>query len=264
MKPTNLPISSKKIVSLIAGNGEVGGSLYRILLWKKNHQVYMIDKEEEVDIKKINVLHICFPYSKKFDQQVKEYQAKYNPQYTVIHSTVPISTSIKLMAHHSPLRGVHPVLDKSLWTFKKYLAPKSTWLKKYFEEAGIEIIEVDNPNDTEAGKLWSTTQYGWSVILEKLIYEFCKENGLNFDIVYRSFNESYNDGYDKMGMKHVRRPVLHHSEGEIGGHCVIPNLELFNTPINDFIKVQNDRLKVRKVRPASSKSKRGRDWRVRG
>jgi hypothetical protein len=263
MKSKNQPTTSKKVVSLVAGNGEVGGSIYRILLWKKNHQTHIVDRNETADVSKVDVLHICFPYSKHFKKAVKAYQEKYDPKYTVIHSTVPIGTSIGLSAYHSPLRGVHPVLDKSLWTFQKYLAPKNNWLKRYFEDAGIEIIETDNPNNTEAGKMWSTTQYGWSVILEKLIHEFCEENGLDFDVVYTSFNESYNDGYSKIGMKHVRRPVLHHSNGAIGGHCVIPNLELFKSPINDFLKSQNNRLKVRKVRPTSPKSKGGRDWRVR-
>ncbi len=87
------------------------------------------------------------------------------------------------------------------------------------------IIPAASTNDTEAGKLWSLTAYAWNILLEKQIHEYCELGGLDFDIVYRSFTESYNKGFAAMGRSNVARPVLSHVDGPIGGHCVIPAAE---------------------------------------
>ena len=101
-------------------------------------------------------------------------------------------------------------------------------MKEYFEKVGIKIKLVDHPNDTEALKLWSTTQYKRFIELEKEIYEWCGKNKLDFEIVYTDVNETYNKGYKKLGMNHVNRPVLKHIKGKIGGHCILPNYKLLN------------------------------------
>ena len=123
--------------SLIIGRGEVGTSLYNVL--KKKYDVSIRDKEDVEINKQVYVLHICFPYFKDFINEVKSYIEIYQPKYTVIHSTVPIGTSNQCEAFHSPVRGMHPNMEKGLKTFIKYLAPKDNFLKKYFEDAGIKI-----------------------------------------------------------------------------------------------------------------------------
>jgi hypothetical protein len=222
--------------SLIIGGGEVGMALYKVL--KPHYEVYIQDKTPQSHIS-CEVLHICFPYSKDFVGDVKDYIEMYRPHYTVIHSTVPVGTCRECQAFHSPVRGVHPHLAKSLKTFVKYLAPPDNFLKRYFEKAGIKIKLIDKPENTEALKIWSTTQYGMFLILEKEINRFCEENGLDPKIVYTDANKTYNEGYVKLGMKNVVRPVLRHYKGGIGGHCVIQNCDLLKHPITDFIKKQN-------------------------
>lgn len=197
--------------SMIIGKGEVGMALSKILG----------DDESNPDI-----IHICFPYSDNFVSEVKRYQKLYKPKYTVIHSTVPVGTSTECKAHHSPIRGVHPHLEEGIRTFVKYLAPKSQELKEYFEKAGIKIKLVDKSENTEALKLWSTTQYKRFIELEKEIYEWCEEKDLDFDVIYTDANKTYNEGYEKLGMENVRRPILKHVEGKIGGHCVLSNYGL--------------------------------------
>ena len=266
------PESTNKVTSLVVGHeGETGGALYRILLWKKHHQTFGAENDTDLFalleavnyLGQLDVMHICIPYSNKFEKIVRDYQTIFKPKYTVIHSTVPIGTSEKLGASHSPMRGVHPVLDKSLWTFVKYVAPCNDWLKKYFEDAQIEVRVGKKAKDTEALKLLSTTAYGWNIIWEKMVWDFCQEHDLDYDLVYRDATETYNEGYTSMNMRHVRRPVLHHSDSQIGGHCVIPNLELFEFPANEIIKNQNARYKVRGVQKPSTKGKSGSNWRHR-
>lgn len=223
---------------IVIGAGEVGTSLYRVL--RRKHKTYLVDKDVWY-YEGIEVMHICFPYSKYFERYVKGYAKLYEPKYIVVHSTVPVGTCKRLKVFHSPIRGVHPHLEKGIKTFVKYLAPRSKMLKKYFEDAGIKIKNISNTNETEALKLWCTTQYGVFIALQKEIYGWCRENGLNPKIVYKDANSTYNEGYAKLGMKHVLRPVLRPEEGKIGGHCVIQNCDLLKHRITSFIKNENNK-----------------------
>lgn len=213
---------------IVIGSGEIGRALHRVL--SKGYGIPSLFIRDinpiEVEIPSVEAIHICFPYSEDFVKQVKAYQEEYNPEFTVIHSTVPVGTSRECTAYHSPVRGVHPNLDEGILTFVKYLAPKNKRLKKFFEAVGIEIEMLDRPENTEALKLWSTTQYGRFIELEKEIYEWCKVNKLDFEAIYTNANMTYNKGYSKLGMSHVTRPILKHMDGPISGHCVLPNYKL--------------------------------------
>ena len=225
---------------IIIGAGEIGISLFGIL--KKTHNVVLRDFNEIEINGKVDIIHICFPYSKKFVQEVKKYQKFYSPKYTIIHSTVPIGTSNKCNAYYSPVRGVHPHLEESLKTFVKYFAPKNKYLKKYFTDAGIPIEEVDKRETLEVMKLYCTTLYGLNIIAEKEIWNYCKKHDLDFDVVYTKCNQTYNDGYKKLGFPQYSKYILEHRDGEIGGHCIIPNCELLKTDIAKFILQQNKML----------------------
>ena len=225
--------------SLIVGYGEIGKALYSVL--KKHYNVEKIDVNETTT-GEVDVMHICFPYTANFVAEVKRYKKLYKPLYTVIHSTVPIGTTKKCKAYFSPVRGVHPHLEKSLTTFVKYLAPRDVFLDDYFYKAGIIIKPTKNPNTLEAMKLYCTTLYGLNIIAEKEMWDFCKKHKLDFDIVYTDCNITYNEGYKKLGLSKFSKYVLEHKDGKIGGHCIIPNCELLNTDIAKFIVKQNKKL----------------------
>ena len=228
--------------SLIIGAGEVGTALYKVL--KGTYPTVIMDRKP-VKMQNFDVMHICFPYSDSFVQDVRAYQVIYAPKYTVIHSTVPVGTTkeVNEFFQHfeynptffSPIRGVHPYLAKSIKTFVKYLSPPNRELKHYFEKCGIKVKEVKNPDNLEALKVWCTTQYGLNIILEKEIYRWCQEKKLDFDIIYTESNKTYNEGYRKLSMPKYSRYVLKHMKGGIGGHCVLPNLEFIKSPITKFI-----------------------------
>lgn len=219
--------------SLIIGNGQIGSAIHEVLGGD-------VQDKEVVYCGKYDILHICFPYSREFIDEVRKYKNINDPEYIVIHSTVPIGTSSIVGAFHSPMRGVHPNLAKSLRIFVKYLAPHSNVLKTYFEIHGIKIKEVDKPETTEFTKIYGTTQYGVNILLEKWAYKFCKENGLDYDIAYIDANETYKEGYEKLGMGNVARPILKHIDGKIGGHCVVQNCDLLDSPFTELIKKMND------------------------
>lgn len=212
---------------LVVGLGEVGMALVKVFKCSGEDSF----KNIESKVEKCDYLHIAFPYSKTFIKCVKKYIKKYNPKYTIIHSTVPIGTSEKLGALHSPIRGVHPHLAKSVCTFKKFIGGKNSLkVAKEFKKYKIDCICTNNSMDTEALKLWDTTQYGVFIMLNKEIHTFCEKNKLDFNVVYSLANKTYNEGYTKMLRPEVMRPFLEYRNEKIGGHCVINNAKILNSP----------------------------------
>lgn len=212
------------VSNLVIGMGEVGQAIAKIL------ECEGIEKGQQSKETQYNFLHICINYSDHFIDIVKAYQKQYVPKYTIIHSTVPIGTSKKCDATHSPIRGVHPELEKGIRTFVKYFGgPDSGACAQIFQDKGIKVKITPNSNNTEAMKLWDTTQYGNLILLNREIYKFCQRNQLDFDIVYTDANITYNEGYMKLDRPEVVRPWLKHTNSKIGGHCVLPNAKLLKS-----------------------------------
>lgn len=208
---------------LVIGLGEIGSALV---------EIFKADGEDshkgiEASQNSYKFMHIAFPFSEKFVDEVKRYQDKFNPTYTIIHSTVPIGTSDKCGAVHSPVRGVHPNLKDGILTFKKFVGGADCWeVANEFKKYRIDCMCVRDARQTEALKLISTTQYGIFIMLNKEIKHWCDKNELDFNIVYTLANESYNEGYTKLFRPDVLRPNLKYTNEKIGGHCVIPNAKI--------------------------------------
>jgi UDP-N-acetyl-D-mannosaminuronate dehydrogenase len=229
---------------LIIGYGEVGQALSGIFLDSD-----ILDSKKGISLIKQypenTVMHICFPCNDQaeFIKSVEEYKKIYKPNIVIVHSSVPIGICEKLDAVHSPVRGVHPHLEKGLRIFVKYFGGfKAHEAARLFEEQGIKTRVIRDSRTTEAAKLWDTTQYGIMILLEKEIHKFCRENGLDFEVVYAEFNQTYHEGYSKLGMSYVTRPSLMHKEGKIGGHCVVENAVLLDTPLAKLIIERNKEL----------------------
>jgi hypothetical protein len=227
---------------VIGSKGQVGSALIEVL--SEKYEVDGIDYLSDRLPGKYDVIHICIPYSEKFDEAVEVYSDLYlnSGGLIIIHSTVPLGTSAKFNAVHSPIRGVHPNLAGGIRTFTKFFggprAAEAAWI---FAQLGIEAVTSPRAEDTEAMKLWDTTYYGWNIVFEKAVKAYCDKHGLDFKVVYTWANEGYNEGYAKLGMSNVQRPVLKDYPGKIGGHCVIPNCKLLNgNDIADFILKKNE------------------------
>ena len=208
---------------IVIGLGEVGSALQKVIGCDGEDRFKGTFHEKQ----HFDFLHICIPYSENFVDEVLAYQDKYSPKYTIIHSSVPIGTSRKCKALHSPIRGVHPNLDMGILTFKKFIGGEKSYdVAQELNKFGIDCICTLKPENTEALKLLDTLQYGILIMLEKEIYKFCKEHSLDENIVYTLANETYNEGYLKMFRPEVVRPYLKHMDGKIGGHCVINNAKI--------------------------------------
>lgn len=214
--------------TLIIGAGEVGTALQKVLI---DYEPQFIDPKLGVVDEGLTaeIIHICFPYSDKFIDYVKEYQEKYKPKYTVIHSTVPVGTSNTLAAIHSPIRGIHPNLEEGIRTFVKFLGGRdSSMVADYFRRAGLQVCLFDKAETTEAMKLFDTEYYRACIEFAHRVKRFCDKNNLNFHEVYTLGNQTYNEGYTKLGHPEFVRPVLQPIMTPIGGHCVTQNSKLIN------------------------------------
>lgn len=220
---------------LVIGMGEVGRAI-RNILKDSGDVVRCYDTRESDDLDVWHFtdnLHICFPYSEDFIAHVKKYAETSSAGLVIIHSTVPVGTTDGLNDEldnrvvHSPIRGVHPNLEEGIRTFMKFFGgPQARKAADIFLKHDIRVSITSNACNTEAMKLWDTEQYRRFILLNKEIKDYCEKNGLDFDIVYTKANESYNQGYKKLGMEHVIRPNLYWMPGPIGGHCVEPNHKL--------------------------------------
>lgn len=220
--------------TLILGNGEVGRGLADVL--KKHYVVDIHDPAYNKEASgKYEVINICFPWSDQFDNYVLEYIKRFDPKVCIIHSTVSPKTTLldnsKIV--FSPIRGKHPNLVEGILTFEKLVGgidEKTTTLAtRFLVNAWIKVVKC-TPMEAVMAKLLDTTYYGVCIAFAKTCKEICDVYGLDFNIVYSMFNDTYNKGYKEIGLKNVIRPVLDPPEDEgVGGHCVFQNCEILNT-----------------------------------
>lgn len=234
----------------ILGFGEVGQAIAKFY---KNPKIKDLNRND--DLKGVDVLHVCVPYSDNFVNLVKKEIGEIKPKLTIIHSTVAPGTTKAIggMIVHSPVRGVHPRLYEGVKTFVKYIGADNKtagkMAKKHLKGLGIEVKVFNSSMATELGKLLDTTYYGIVIAWHGEKKKLCDRFGVDFDQAVTDFNQTYNEGYKKLGMHHVIRPVLYAPNPHIGGHCIVSNAKLLKKYLNskaiDLILDYE-----RKVRPA--------------
>lgn len=224
----------------ILGYGEIGKAIARFY-----KQPLIKDLTRDDGLVGINILHVCIPWSDNFVGIVKREIKKSEAKLVIIHSTVVPGSTKKIgsIAVHSPVRGVHPNLHEGIKTFVKYIGAdnKKAGLaaKKHLESLGIKTKLFPDSKTTELGKLLDTTYYGLAIAWHGEMKEMCDKLGIDFDKAVTEFNQTYNEGYTKLGKSNVVRPVLSAPKNYIGGHCIISNTKLlkkyFNSKAIDLI-----------------------------
>ncbi len=232
-----------KIV-LVIGVGEIGRALCEIIEESGKYKLYKKDMEE-LEIKgTVDIMHICIPYTDKFAGIVAGYIKKYNPELTIINSTVRPGTTNEIFKItkkdivHSPARGKHPHLKEGLLLFVKFIGPvnkkSGEAAKEHFESLNIKAEIFKSPVETELGKLLCTTYYGLCIAFHQEMERMCKKFDADFEQAVTRVNETYNEGCRIVNPK-VVRPVLF--PGFIGGHCVMPNIDILQKDFDsDFLK----------------------------
>jgi UDP-N-acetyl-D-mannosaminuronate dehydrogenase len=239
---------------LILGLGEIGHTLFALFTEAKaSFAVYGLDLDEakmralgqskSKIPSKIDTLHVCIPCTnpEKFASIVSGYVEEFVPKLTIINSTVPPGTTLKVgenckcLVAHSPARGVHNSAEHMIWEMKrwtKYIGGANETAgdaaRKNFEKLGLKVKVLKSCRETELSKLFETTYRAWMIACFQEMHRISRAFGADFDEAVDFLEDTQRVRFD--------RPVMF--PGVIGGHCLIPNTELLlKSYDSDFLRL---------------------------
>ena len=238
------------MTDIILGMGEVGETLFDLLVDRKfdcigidlNDSKCKNYTENEI-IENPQYLHVCLPGElEKFTDIVIEWINKIkNIQVVVIHSTVKPGTTKNIQERSSipilfsPVRGVHRRFLDDIKKYTKFISFDNTEInseiKKDLENRFEKVEWMSTTKTAELAKiLVDTTYYGWLINYAQITKMICEKENVDFDEMWKFADEIH----ENLG----NRPKMF--PGIIGGHCVIPNLNLVEYENLDVIKTINE------------------------
>jgi UDP-N-acetyl-D-mannosaminuronate dehydrogenase len=218
---------------VVVGLGEVGRPLAALL--SKHYNVIAVDiAPAGVPEGKVDILHVCFPFEiKDFAGETSRYIELFKPALTIINSTVAVGTTRAIAQEtgaaiaHSPVRGKHARMLDELQKYTKFvgaLDPASgARAAKHFESAGLRTRVLSAPEATELAKLTETTYFGLMIAWAQEVERYC-------DRVNQDYAE-VTSFYDEIKFF----PPVRYFPGAIGGHCVMPNIEILSRSFDSAI-----------------------------
>ena len=252
---------------IVAGLGEIGSPILKLIsratiavgydINKKYMNKNKFNKYQNIDT---YFLHVCIPFTKEFITNVVLLSEKFNPEAIIIHSTVSPYTTKKLQDKlnipiiYSATRGVHKRMLSDLRRYAKFYsiesnAPRKNWasinFSKLMKKCGVKTKKMSSPLTLELAKIIvDTSYYGWLINYAQLSNMIAIQNKVDYDEMW-----SFADEIHKfLG----NRPKMY--PGFIGGHCVIPNLELIDyKTLNLINEINSDYAHVLKKRKKRNK-----------
>jgi UDP-N-acetyl-D-mannosaminuronate dehydrogenase len=223
------------------GLGEIGRPLFELLKEEGSFAVYGLDLDEAkmraVSQDKsampntVDTMHVCLPckVQEKFVGIVASYAKQFKPKLLIINSTVLPGTTKKIyeqyncLVAHSPVRGVHKNPKYMEWELKrwtKYVGGVNTKAtdaaRKHFEKINLKVKTLKSCTETELAKLFETTYRAWMITCFQEMHRISRHFDADFDEVVDFLEDTHRLRLD--------RPIMF--PGFIGGHCLIPNIEL--------------------------------------
>ena len=238
---------------IVAGLGEIGLPILKLISKKEivvgydlNTKLMNSRKFKKFENMETRFLHIAIPVNKNFNSNVLELYKKFQPKCIIIHSTISpgttqqIQNKLKIPLIFSATRGVHKRMLKDLQRYTKFFAisknaPKKQWAiteyRKTMKKCGIQTKQMSKPETLELAKILCDTSYlGWLINYAQLTNTIAMKHNVNYDEMWTFSDEIHT----ALG----NRPKMF--PGFIGGHCVIPNLDLIQNQTLDLIKSIND------------------------
>ena len=217
--------------ALILGIGEIGGPISELLSTRWN--VAELDVDRDPDVQRADFMHVCYPYQiEDFVKTTVEYADRFEPQVVVIHSTVIPGTTDAVQSElretpvfYSPVRGKHWRMTEDLRRYRKFVSgPDAAFgiVATHLSEAGFPIDTMKPIAALELAKLLETSYFGVLIAWAQETERLAKKFGSDHATVSQYFEEVpfLPDGY---------------FPGEIGGHCVLPNIELLGEVGHSFL-----------------------------
>ena len=244
------------MTDIVLGMGEVGETLFH-LLEERNIDSIGIDVDSSKcknyskndHIKNPEYLHVCLPgeLSEFMDITLNWINKIDGLEVVLVHSTVKPGTTKKIQKKSkipvlfSPVRGVHKRFLDDIKKYTKFISsdkenidPK---IKLDLEKRFKKIDWMSTTKTAELAKiLVDTTYYGWLINYAQITKMICEKEGIDFDEIWKFADEIH----ENLG----NRPKMY--PGIIGGHCVIPNLNLIEYENMDIIKKINEMYKESK------------------
>ena len=257
-----------KTKQVVCGLGEIGNPIYKILNSANPTQAFDIDTKllpkhnSKLDEYETQFLHICIPFNSKFIKNTQELKKKFSPQGIIIHSTISPGTTKKIQEKikdipilYSATRGVHKRMSSDLKKYTKFFAidknaPKAKWASSRYvtimKKSGVKTKQMSKPITLELAKIVvDTSYYGWLINYAQISNMIALKHNVNYDEMW-SFA-------DEIQQFLKNRPKLF--PGFIGGHCVIPNLDLIDEDsLWQIDKINN--IYTKKVKNAKSIAKK--------
>ncbi len=211
--------------ALVVGLGEVGGALAEILD-RAFGAVLRQDLEPIAADAPVGIMHICIPFkeAESFNRAVVEYARKFQPGLIIVNSTVlpgttrAIADATRLPTAYSPVRGKHVRMVADLLKYRKYVAgvtaEAAQAAAQHFSAAGMKVGRMDKPETLELAKLGETTYFGLQIAFAQELNRYAERVGGDYDEAIEFFDEV------------AFLPPVRYFPGFIGGHCVMPNIEL--------------------------------------
>lgn len=234
---------SKDRATLVIGLGEVGRPLHGALQ-RSRPKIIGIDLEPVSVELPVGFMHVCFPFKDgvQFKDAVIAYARKYQPEVIVINSTVvpgttrSIEAACAIPAVYSPVRGKHTKMLDELYSYAKFVAgadaEATERVMEHFESAGLRCEAMSSPEALELAKLLETTYFGLLIAWAQEMNRFAAAVNADYLEIGRFFREI------------PYLPGVLFQPGHIGGHCVMPNIDLlqqrFKSDFLDTVKKSNE------------------------
>ena len=201
-----------------------------------------VDIDPPTDVPETSVLHICYPFEiEDFVGETARYIGLFQPRLAIINSTVAVGTTRAVHERtgaalaFSPVRGKHARMLEELRHYAKFVGgvdeASTAMAVEHFETLGVPTRAVSTPEVAELAKLTETTYFGLMIAWAQEVERYCDETGQSYDEVV-SF-------YEEIGFF----PRVKYHPGVIGGHCVMPNIEILSrlqsSPLLDAIRSSN-------------------------
>ncbi|MBT4299459.1 MAG: GDP-mannose dehydrogenase [Nitrosopumilus sp.] len=238
------------MTDVILGMGEVGETLFNLLVDRKFDCIGIdLDNSkcknytENKIIENPQYLHVCLPGELTgFTDIVVNWINKIkNIKVVIIHSTVKPGTTKTIQEKFSmpilfsPVRGVHKRFLNDIKKYTKFIsfdgAEIDSKIRIDLEKRFEKIDWMSTTKTAELAKiLVDTTYYGWLINYAQITKMICEKENIDFDEMWKFADEIH----ENLG----NRPKMF--PGIIGGHCVIPNLNLVKYENLDVIKKINE------------------------
>lgn len=217
---------SERSQVVVVGLGEVGKPLFELV--SRRYDAVGVDIAPPTRrLDRVDVMHVCYPFEiADFVGETVRYIERLRPAVTIINSTVAVGTTRAVAERsgaavvHSPVRGKHARMLEELLHYTKFVGSSDAMAGKaaaeHFASLGMSTRILSSSEATELAKLAETTYFGLMIAWAQQLERYCDGLGPDYDEVTAFFEE----------IKFF--PPVKYFPGVIGGHCVMPNLDILD------------------------------------